>query len=241
MQHDCSTSGCRSVSEAPVRQENTETRKRRHLIQHKANFLYVLNTFSLHNHQLIATAVPSPLQLRIPVISNVQLVREDAAASVQQKKSAAARETATAEDNNGPHAADESDTVKLREVESDNIGGDAAQHNGGPGDTMQQSSGDVVQNNDANVMPVLANATSTSNATGTPQTTPIFEHVKKLLVKRKGTAKDKGPTKRRKKALTQTEVYFPPRLMYCMFSLVSSWNLGCVELSSPFHASTFCS
>ncbi|KAL6300161.1 hypothetical protein BKA93DRAFT_819596 [Sparassis latifolia] len=82
IQHDCLMSGCKGLTQAPVRQENTETRKTRTVSNHAETASYVLNTYSLHNHQNIASALPDPLKLWTPIVNNVEEVHVNAAKQI---------------------------------------------------------------------------------------------------------------------------------------------------------------
>lgn len=207
MQHDCSSSGCTSLAQVHVRQENAETRKTRAVVDHVATDSYVLNTFSLHNHQLIASAIPTPLLTRRPVVTAVQQVREYAAKLIRQKKT---QSVATVESGVLP---DPSIRIAATDVHSNEMESGERCHTiqYDTGSTFDEHGGAAVQGGNEINDPVAASTGSFS--------TPIFEHAKKKPGKRKGATKEKAVTKRRKagvESVQQPQVRSCQNLVHCL-------------------------
>ncbi|KAH9949290.1 hypothetical protein B0H21DRAFT_889914 [Amylocystis lapponica] len=202
VQHDCSTCGCKDVLRAQVRQENAETRKTHCLIQHATTYLYTLNTFSLHNHRLIASIIPAPLRLRAPAVLDSQAVRENAATLIRQKKSQGKASATSGCGEDGLRTASGNDCGRVESHDTGQLGdkdpvGDAAAQDG---EAARNSGGNTEQNSAANTTLSDDSVTNTVPHTNATHSMPVFEHAQKKPAKRKGsTIKDQGPTTRKRK------------------------------------------
>ncbi|KAI0819954.1 hypothetical protein BC628DRAFT_1288170, partial [Trametes gibbosa] len=61
LQHDCHASECTTRSTVPILQERLESTKRRTIVTHKSTNLWIMNVYSIHNHDVIRKAIPSEL------------------------------------------------------------------------------------------------------------------------------------------------------------------------------------
>lgn len=86
VQHDCHHGGCLPTRSVPRIQECTPTSQSRMLLKHSDQTHFVLNTASLHNHEHIASALPTSLRHYSFKVDDVTLLRQTVVASLRDKK-----------------------------------------------------------------------------------------------------------------------------------------------------------
>ncbi|KAF8341167.1 hypothetical protein F5887DRAFT_831565, partial [Amanita rubescens] len=62
LQHDCDSSNCCQQQELAVLQENIETTRLRKLVQHYPTGKFLLNIFSIHNHEQLTLLIPGHIK-----------------------------------------------------------------------------------------------------------------------------------------------------------------------------------
>ncbi|KAI0631689.1 hypothetical protein C8Q77DRAFT_153458, partial [Trametes polyzona] len=97
LQHDCYASGCTKQQTVPVLQERQRSTKTRSVVTHMDTNSWILNTHSIHNHEIIKQAVPPELSVfhRVVAEADVARVRAQAVASMKEKAKKAVKDSAT--------------------------------------------------------------------------------------------------------------------------------------------------
>lgn len=90
LQHRCAHLGCQDTATRMVRQEREDSGVTLPAIQHCDNSEFVVNTFSLHNYEIISQLVESHLSdyfgTRIELPSNYTKIRQAAAQNAREPK-----------------------------------------------------------------------------------------------------------------------------------------------------------
>ncbi|KAJ3002667.1 hypothetical protein NUW54_g5724 [Trametes sanguinea] len=90
LQHDCFASDCKEIEKVPMLQERGKSTKTRQLIKHTDANLWLLNTYSIHNYDLIRSSVPLELHRacveRVVPEADISRVRSQAVVIMQEKK-----------------------------------------------------------------------------------------------------------------------------------------------------------
>lgn len=83
------SSACNITTYAPICQERDIISRQRRIIAHAPTGKFLLNSFSIHNYEHIAAAIPDAIKMPQPVVSNSIEVWENAVQQMRQRKSLA--------------------------------------------------------------------------------------------------------------------------------------------------------